>query len=138
MKVVLGDEFQISPLMDIPRPALQPVVSWNRCVFSALVYSTPWPESIGDASSSTSNQIPQINQTCGHNHAHAAGTSVSPIADKMPKCLSLLAELEQIYNRPEDRFWSFYLTEAEKEDKLLLESWDRGTNAVLVFVSFES
>jgi hypothetical protein len=35
-----------------------------------------------------------------------------------------------------DGLWSMYLTEAEKQDKEVTESWKGDTDGILVFVSF--
>jgi len=41
---------------------------------------------------------------------------------------------EPIYTNPEDKYWSLYLAQADKDDVALMDSLDRNTNGILVFV----
>ena len=41
---------------------------------------------------------------------------------------------ESGFTDPTDHFWSLYLAEADKEDRMLIESWNGDTNAILIFV----
>jgi hypothetical protein len=64
----------------------------------------------------------------------------------MPTARGLPLYPQQVYNiylgadgkdfvDPKDKFWSQYLTAAEEEDKVRVESWKGDTEGILVFVS---
>ena len=43
--------------------------------------------------------------------------------------------LDKNHGDPSDGLWSMYLTEAEKQDKEVTDSWKGDTDGILVFVS---
>jgi hypothetical protein len=62
-------------------------------------------------------------------HEHLIGQA-SPYASAAPS--------GDQFNAPEDRFWNLYLTQAEKVDKKLTESWKGDADGILIFVRRQS
>ena len=44
------------------------------------------------------------------------------------------ANLGNTFLDPQDKFWSLYLADAEKYDKVRIESWQGDTDCILIFV----
>ncbi len=90
----------------------------------------------------TADSQPQATSTSGHPHRNAPALQIADNSDpqrgmltcRFTSCI-LIRVLGEKYGDSSDGLWSMYLTEAEKQDKDVTESWKGDTEGILVFVS---
>ena len=92
--------------------------------------------------SNTPDPQPQATSTNDHPHMDAPSSQMADNPDPQQgmliqhstSCILIRVPGEK-YGDSSDGIWSMYLTEAEKQDKDVTESWKGDTEGILVFVS---